>query len=216
MLRRWLRRWPTTRRYLEGTSYNDSWEKQTSFVKNDLTGYVNWIVYDKDSFPSDYEHSDNQYIGYQPTPGEYTYVYQVFSTGVDELHGFTVTLDVHTGLADNIGVFGPTVTPNVVPDGMVLNSNESAFWEFGLVQGYVPVSQGLNSQMLAFCSSYSPEQLFGDAADGGNDATVTPLPSPGMINITVPEPSTLCLTLVGLGTWAAAWAAQRRQGRKGL
>lgn len=206
--------------FFEGTSYNDSWEYHTTFAAGDLTGYVNAIVYDKDSFPSDYQHSDDQYSGYTPTPGEFTYVYQVFVQGKDELHGFEVKLQNE---ADNIGMFGPVSGPdvvpnggpNVVPDGAVLAS-DSAFWEFGMVDGFYPVGKNQNSLMLVFSSQCSPKELWGDAADGGGDADIRPLPSPGMIVITVPEPSTLWLTLVGLGTCVTAWASRRRQGRKGL
>ncbi len=63
----------------------------------DLTGYVNWIVYDKKlpvRLPEFRLYADG---------GEFTYVYQVFLMGTDNIHGFSVALK---NQADNIGVFG--------------------------------------------------------------------------------------------------------------
>ena len=188
--------------YFEGTPYKN-WQDQTSFAVNDLTGYVNWIVYAPGDFP---------YSGYTPTASEFAYVYQVFSTGADQIHGFSVNLE---NQADNIGAFGQGVVPD---GGTSLDPSDSAFWEFGLQQGYSPVGQGQNSQMLAFSSEKAPEELFGGVLDGGNSTRIEVLPSPGSIGISigVPEPSTVSLMAVGLGTWAIAWAVRRRQGRNGL
>jgi hypothetical protein len=196
-----------------------TWEGQTAFAgdyNSDniplLTGYVNWIVYaprpatgPDPVFPSDYA------AQYQRPAGEYTYVYQVFSTNTDLVHSFSVDLET---TADTQGAFGAGLTPE--PATTYLASFDSSFWAFGAVDpdSYPPISKNTNSQILAFCSAYSPEQLWGEVMDGGAEPPIS-VPSPGTVAFMVPEPSTLWLALAGLGTWAAAWVARRRQATRG-
>jgi hypothetical protein len=185
------------------------WEGETSFscpdptTNMDLAGYVDWIVYGPSSpylFPSQYEPGGSVTPSYTPSLGEYVYVYQITSTGGDNLHSFSVDLEA---LANNIGAFNVGIAPK--SNGMTVNSGD-ADWDFddGLANGG-------SSQMLALCSFFSPEQLWGDAIDGV-DADVEPLPGPNpSVTITVPEPSMLCLALVGLVSWVAARVVRRRR-----
>jgi len=216
--------------YFEGTPYTTldrTWEGQTAFFgdydSNNiplLTGCVNWIVYaprpatGPDAvFPSDYA------AQYQRPANEFTYVYQVFSTGTDLVHSFSVDLGP---MADTQGAFGAGLKTE--PETTELDSFDSAIWSFGVLDPnppgvldpypYPPIGQFQNSQILAFSSSYSPEQLWGEVMDGGAEPQIS-VPSPGSVAMMVPEPSTLWLALAGLGTWAAAWVARRRQGTRG-
>ena len=60
--------------YQEGTKI---WCGTTVFPEDYdpvLGGYVEWAVYESGHFPGTFS-------GYTPTPGQFAYVYQVFSTG---------------------------------------------------------------------------------------------------------------------------------------
>jgi hypothetical protein len=185
-----------------GTAYNN-WEDVAPFSDNTLVGYVNWIVYAPDSFPDSYLGS-----GYTPKSGEFTYVYQVVSQGTDAIHRLSVDVE---NQAENIGAFGSGVGI-VAPTKAVLDPPYTTYWQF---QDPTPIGYLQSSQMLAFSSPKSPEEFYGTVYDGGNSADLDVLPGPGSLAIVVPEPSTLGLTLVGLATWAASWAARRRHGRNG-
>jgi hypothetical protein len=163
-------------------------------------------VYGRGQFPSQYE--DGGFTGgnpsYTPDPLQYVYVYQVTSTGGENLHSFSVDLET---LADSIEAFNVGFAPK--PNGMAMASGD-AEWDFN--DG---LANGQSSQMLAFCSYFSPEQLWGDAVDGV-DADVEPLPGPSVTMTPAPEPSMLCLALAGLVVGVAARVARRRWGRMGL
>jgi hypothetical protein len=204
--------------YFDGRSYQDSWEGQTSFSATTLNsngdvetlaGYVNWIVYNAGDFPY-------AAPGYK-TSGELTYVFQLFSTGTDQIHSFKTELDND---ADSIGTFaapagGLAAAGGMTPSGMVLNSGDSTLWEFmgSSAIGKDAHGQDEHSQLLIFSSSSSPDDVLGNVLDGGGEVYVDPVPGPGSVTITnpVPEPATLSLTLVGLGFMAAAWAVRQRQ-----
>jgi hypothetical protein len=186
-----------------GTAYNN-WEDETPFVSDaktidgvsyQLEGYVSWVVYAPGSFPDVYKG-----LGYEPKDNSFTYVYQVFSTGNDQIHALTVDVE---NQADNIGSFGSGVAPGTA----VLSPPDTTYWTFPDPHS---IGQFQSSQMLAFSSLQSPEEFYGQVFDGGNIADLNVLPGPGSLTIVVPEPSTLCLGLIGLGMWVAAWAARRR------
>ncbi len=186
-----------------GTAY-EGWEDQTTFssdvtvvngVPYQLKGDVNWVVYAPGDFPDVYKG-----LGYTPTDGEFTYVYQVVSQGNDAIH--KISVDVENS-ADNIGAFGSGVAPGKA----VLSPPDTTYWAFPDPNS---IGQLQSSQMLAFSSTQSPDEFYGQVFDGGNIADLDVLPGPGTITIGVPEPSTLCLALVGLAMWAAAWVARRR------
>jgi hypothetical protein len=193
-----------------GTAY-DNWEDVAPFSVNNLMGSVNWIVYAPDNFPDSYLGS-----GYTPTSGEFTYVYQVVSTGTDPIHKFSVDVE---NQADNIGAFGSGVGV-IAPTTALLSPPADTYWTFQDPSSTYPKSSPIgylqSSQMLAFSSPKSPEEFYGTVFDGGNHADLDVLPGPGSLAIGAPEPSTLGLTLIGLATWAAAWATRRRHGRDGL
>jgi len=192
----------------DGTSYLSSWQGQTTFSDGGtLTGYVNWMVYDGGTFP---------YAGYTPSDSsEYTYVFQIFSTGTDDIHYFSTELD---SKADSIGALAaPAVSTEKAAPGGVAPSGTSlqqwyATWEFTDHD----IGPNEHSQLLVFSSSSLPSYVVGDIQDG-SDVEVDPVPGPGsgaVIITIVPEPATLSLTLVGLGVMAAGWIVQRWQRTK--
>ena len=82
-----------------GTPYYDgvtTWRGTSTFSYAPdpvLDGYVEWAVFAPGQFP---------FSNYTPTPGEYTYVYQLYNTASAAITNYSVALD-HA--ADNIGMF---------------------------------------------------------------------------------------------------------------
>lgn len=209
---------PASASTFDGTPYYDGyfdWEGQTPFYESNglsgsanvtFSGDVNWIVYDSDGFANTVYNKDGDY---NATSGEYVYVYQVVSTGNDQIHNFSVTLG-NGAPADNAGWFS-TDSSQVAPlDGAAIPSY-SAFWDFPGIGGKDKLGQPMvqASELLAFCSPQSPTNLFGTLQDSGMAATVG-VAGPGSLSLgATPEPSMVSLMVVGLGMGVAAWAARR-------
>lgn len=177
-----------------------AWTGSTSFSNPfDLTGYVDWAVFGPGDFPAAFAG-----LGYTPTSGELTYLYQVFSTGTEAVSELDVALN---GPADNIGSFAlnpgdvsPTAQqfiPAGVPGG-------TAAWEFN-----TGVDTGENSYILIFSSPNVPENYLGLTIDSGSSALVVPLPTPS--GNPLPEPASVVLVACGLACLAAFKVRRRKK-----
>jgi hypothetical protein len=182
-----------------GSPYYDgvkTWKGTTTFVSDDnpnLHGYVEWAVFAPGQFPG-------AFTGYTPTPGEFTYAYQIFEEGSDDVSDLTVYM---ANPADNIGTFNVPSVPGLAPLTMTLISSESADWTFSGIK----LPNNGNSIGLAYSSPYVPLDLYAGVLDGGSTATVDPVPSPDTYSI--PEPSMLALLTICLGM--AGFVATKRR-----
>jgi hypothetical protein len=183
-----------------GIAYNDGitvWRGTSNLpvVPDPVLGaYVEWAVYAPGAFP---------FAGYTPTPGEFTYAYQLFSTRPAAISNFTVGLD---NLADNIGTFvdgGNGVTgiqPLDPPHLYGPLPGGSASWDFD------GITQDGHSCGLVFSSPYAPLENLAVIVNHGEFRTgLAPSPSNG-----VPEPATLWLLGSGLGLIVAGRWFRRR------
>jgi hypothetical protein len=159
-----------------------------------LGGSVDWVVYGPGQFP---------FSGYTPTAGEYTYVYQLHSTGSAPITNYSIPIDNY---ADNIGAFvdtGHGVTGNQPLDPMTLNLPPAgdASWDFNAV------GQNQSSCGLVFSSPHLPMEDSGVVINHGEYRTfLAPSPSANPI----PEPATIWALLSGLGVVAVWWWGRRR------
>lgn len=153
---------------------NVTWTSSTPFDNGaGLSGFVDWAVFGPGDFP---------FAGYSPTAGELTYAYQVFSTGADAIHAFTLNLG---NPANNIGSFGDL--GGEAPSSATLGAQ--AVWNFA------GLDIGENSSGLAFSSLNVPESFFGILINGGTTSVAFPLPVPSPNDI--PEPASLALMAIG-------------------
>ena len=159
-----------------GPGPGGAWVGSTTFTQGTLQGTVDYAVFGPGQFPY-------SGTGYTPTPGELTYVFQVYETGAAPLSSFSVAL---TDLADNIGAF--TGLTGDAPNGMTLSALSSATWHFA------GIAQNGNSEGLVFSSIRVPQNLLGTVIDTGQSSYVIPLPSPSAVSI--PEPATVGLSLL--------------------
>ena len=174
------------------------WTGSTSFAFDDgdpgvgLEGYIDFAIFAPGAFP---------YGGYTPTTDEAVYAYQVFAEGTDHISAFTVALN---GPADNIG--SSSVLGGVVPSATLLVSGVGgmANWDFN--SGIDPLD-GENSCLLLLSSPQIPENLFGLTVNGGHQALVIPLPTPGPEPI--PEPATWASLVCALLAVACMWRRRR-------
>ncbi len=153
-----------------------AWTASTAFTNNagTLTGYVDWTVYGPGDFP---------YAGYSPSPGELVYAFQVFSTGSDAVHSFTLN-DPNSAM-NSVGTFADLA--GEAPISTALGTQ--AEWNFA------GLDAGENSIGLAFSSPKTPDSLFGIVVNGGSFAVAIPLPVPSSNDI--PEPASLALLGAG-------------------
>lgn len=165
-----------------GLSYNDGmpWEGSTSYSSGGtLTGSVEWAVFAPGRFP---------FSGYTPTPGEFTYVYQVLNSGTAAVSSFGVGIE---NVADMVGTFvdeGHGVTGNS-PSAMDVYLGDSVFWSF-VGDGH-SIAKDCTSCGLVVSSPTAPLDYYGGILNHGEFALVVPVPSPGPNSI--PEPATLWL-----------------------
>jgi hypothetical protein len=148
-----------------------------------LSGTVDFAVYTYAAFQAEWGG-----LGYNPTPGEAVYVYQVLpNVGSFVVSHLSVKI-INT--ADNVGNFalGGGVPPTT--ESLGAGGPPSADYFFG---NSVPA--GGASSALAFSSPFAPLTTFGSVVDHGTSAFVIPLPTPGTVFI--PEPATIVLVIVG-------------------
>ena len=173
---------------LDSGGIYDGWQGRSYFTSENpnLHGYVDWGVFDANSFPfTDSSLGPAPSTYFTSTPNELTYAYQVVNEGSDSLSMQIVFIDSY---ADNIG--GITdLTKGLsgdVPNLMQLDTpGGSAVW------GFDGIAQNSKSEGLAYCSSYTP--MMAEAAitlDGGTYGISTvQVPSA----VPIPEPATLWL-----------------------
>jgi hypothetical protein len=193
---------PATASLLDtGTAFNDgvtTWRGTSVFPATPdpiLSGSIDWVVYAPGQFP---------FSGYAPTANEYTYVYQLHSTGSAPITNFSVPLENY---ADNIGTFidtGHGMTGiDTVTDGanLFLPPGGFASWDFN------GVGQDQSSCGLVFSSPRMPFELVGVVINHGENRSFT-IPSPSAHP--VPEPAMIWGLLSGLAMLAATWLRRRR------
>src|SRR5689334_17680036 len=127
----------------DGSSYLGIWHGSTPFQGFDtfnnptaLAGQVDWAVYAPGAFPG-------AFGGYAPTPGEFVYAYQVFTTDTAPTSSLTIDLQ---NFADNIGSFSGGGVVGDAPLISFLAAFDSANWLFD------GIAQGGSSRGLAFSS----------------------------------------------------------------
>ena len=173
-----------------GTPYDDgvnsAWVGTTPFVAPEnpnLAGSVDWAVFGPGDFP---------FSGYSPPSNEYSYVYQVFSTGSDFITSYSVPVINPAGNAGSFSDSGNGIT-GVAPSLIEITGIPgSVYWQFS--PGIVQLG---NSEGLVFSSPKRPRALYSLVVNGGTFATAVPVPSPSAEPI--PEPCTFILLVMGLG-----------------
>jgi hypothetical protein len=144
---------------------------------------VDWAVYCPDQFHWD---------GYVPTPGEFTYAYQVYVNPQVGVFKFSVGM-LEGNDANNIGAFSdpPNGLAGVAPASMYFGGTppDTANWEWAS-PGMLP---GQNSMGLVYCSANAPLFFVGSIQNAGLQAAGL-VPSPSDV---IPEPATLVLAGVG-------------------
>ena len=156
------------------------WSGVTPFDNlDDLSGTVEWAVFGPGDFP---------FSGYVPTPGEFTYVYQVHSTTSIQLSTYNVPV---INPFDNAGSF--TDLPNGV-SGSSATPSGTLIWTFAPTIGL-----GASSEGMVFSSPNTPMESFSIIVDGGMFANPQPIPVPSEI----PEPSAFLLLGMGIASLVA-------------
>ncbi len=181
-----------------GTPYDDGttiWSGTTGFSGQpspDVNGTVDWVVFAPGAFP---------FSGYTPTPGDFTYAYQIHCTGPASLTYFSVAIE---NAANNIGSFTTGgVTGNAPLDDYIDPPPDGdASWDFdGIVAGG-------ESCGLVFSSPNKPMDFYSIVIDHGEVQIAEPVPSPSPTPI--PEPATLWLLGSSLGLVLATRRFRRR------
>jgi len=189
-----------------GLSYNDGdrvWEGNTPFVGDfdpTLNGSVDWAVFEPGKFPFTGG-------GYSPTPGEFTYVYQLHCTGSAAVSFYGVGL---VNDADNPGYLVDAVhgVTGVAPSSYIMSAGE-VDWLFGDdVTHSGGIEYGDASCGLVFSSPKTPMDYLGVAINHGDGAVTEPVPSPSANSI--PEPATIWLFGIGLFATVGACRLRRR------
>jgi hypothetical protein len=174
-----------------GTAYFDgvtTWRGSTSFEapgNSNLKGTVYWAVFG----PGDFPFTPDETVPYEPTPGELTYVYQIFNLGTDNITLFKTLMDNE---ADNIGWFSDldNDVTGISPSSLELVPI-SAVWHFISPA----IDQNGSSVGLIFSSTNTPMLSTSLIADGGTTAEAeVPIPSANLI----PEPASMLVWLLGL------------------
>jgi hypothetical protein len=155
-----------------------------------LNGTIDYAVFTESDFNANFGG-----LGYVPS-GPLVYTYQVFVTG---------NLGVS---AEVVGVSNPADTIGTFDIGDI-DATTAAFtpnarWSFS-----PEIATGESSWGLAFSSPNLPIVGAALTIDGGTQALVAGLPTPGTVGIRVPEPSTVVLCVLGAG--AIVVGATRRK-----
>jgi hypothetical protein len=183
-------------------AYNDGatvWHGSTDFASGPLNGTVDWAVFEPGMFTLAYPGS-----GYVPPAGELVYAYQVNAVGLSEISTLDVAIFPDRP-RDHIGWFslGPGET---APSEMALNPGASTVhWLFP------GINPGTSSTGLVFSSPRIPEELGGSLLNSGLSAWAMPLPTPSTVPVTVPEPGTALLVIIGGLVLGFGWIVRRRK-----
>lgn len=158
---------------------------------HDLIGHVDWAVYAPGAFPYVLDTLEPTDPAIPIPANEYAYVYQVFGTGSDAIHSFS--LEVGT-VADTIGTFS-NLEPSIATASYLDPDDGTANWYFSPgISGPTSVTHPDpdHSRGLVFFSPMAPYHCSSIIQDGGlvaNPWAACP----------VPEPSTLILWVIGMG-----------------
>jgi hypothetical protein len=182
-----------------GPGANGAWYGSASYANStSLSGTVDWAVFTPSQFLAAFGGSAS---GFQPTPHELVYTYQIINTGAANASSLSMTL--WPGPADNIGSF--STLPGTAATGSALDSPTaslpfgSAAWSFGATpqdpNATTIPGNGYSSVGLAYSSPNSPDLFWdGTLIDDGHQATTNAyLATPSNIQVSVPEPSTTVL-----------------------
>jgi hypothetical protein len=170
---------------------------------SDLTGSVDWAVFAPGDWPSDV----GEFTDYTPTPGSFTYAYQINITGAAPL---TQNITVVVNYADNLGTFtgdaGSGTVNGLTPFTAVLVPFDSVYWTWD-----PGIGAGESSIGLVFSSPHQPDFSFSLQIDDGSvgDAMV-----PAPLGPIIPEPGTLALASLGIGTAGIYWLRRRTRRTK--
>lgn len=187
-------------------AYNDgetTWAGTSTFSSAPLAGYIEWAVIESGEFASNFP---NPSISLPA--GQFAYVYQIHNTGTVPISYCGVGLENE---AHNIDWFTslplPPLPPNPSVDGISPYSSKitpyaAAEWFFSAF------SAGTTSTGLVFTSPNKPIPYYGLVINGGENAEVTGIMSPGPERI--PEPATIGLVASGLCAAIGTYWLRRR------
>ena len=163
------------------------WHGSTPFASGDLTGYIDWAVYDS-------YHNPAGFSGYSRPANSYLYTYQLYSTGATAVTFFGVD-----SFGDSLGTFTALGVAGQVPTAQETYEMD---WTFDGLAG------GEASTGLAFSYMDRPELRTGVALNLSSSQGAAGLVAG---RVTMPEPSSAILA----GTAAAliALAGLRRRYR---
>ncbi|HLA83324.1 MAG TPA: PEP-CTERM sorting domain-containing protein [Thermoguttaceae bacterium] len=185
-----------------GLRADGAWASVTSFSNGALNGQVEWAVFEAEDFPFDTGEG-----GWTPAAGQLVYVYQVFSTGTAVVSGYSVPV---LNEASNDGSFEDDLggIDGIAPVSHSLSVGNMAQWNFDDPN---KIGQGEHSIGLTYCSPNTPTNIWSAVVDSGMMSIAIPVPTPS--SEAIPEPGTLALLAVGLGSMLFTGTVRRRRTR---
>jgi hypothetical protein len=190
-----------------GLAYNDGtkvWEGTKNFsvpsTGGTLAGTLDWAVFTTADFLTLFPSS-----GYIPTPGQLVYTCQLENTGTVGISLNEVRI-LGGAPVNNVGWFSALDVTGQVPYDSWIGSTD-VVWDFRDPNHIDPNEYSMG---LAFCSSRKPRNSIDVILNGGAQATISGVASPGSVDI--PEPSGLML--LAFAGAAMGVGVVRRQRRK--
>ncbi len=171
---------------------NTVWRGNKDFTLGNLQVTVDYCVYGAGDFSGSYYNAEISSTD-TPASNEFTYAYQVFSTGTVEANVFSVNM-LNSNEAVGIGYVagtGDQVVDLAAFDAAAPNRLK-AWWDFSIFGGGGLLNDE-DSDILVYTSVNAPLWTTGTIQDGGTSAQ-NDMPSPSDL---IPEPTTLVLLAVG-------------------